>query len=244
MRIRNIVLCLGCIFLSILCTSCTTEVAMPYSSEEYLEMNWPVDELISHFEELGFSDFETYITETFDEDEARIRRVAIEDTSSSSADGDLEHKEFEKNEKFGTYLEVLISGYRLIPTLTVDNCDELAELVQMDGESLEKGEKITAFMRKHGGEYLEFEGTITYWNDELFFASGVYLTVAVEDSPHTNFSWNSIGISELEIVGDPDYENGYISGMIEEGDKVHMYTKINNNAEGWKLEIISTEIIE
>ena len=213
---------------------------MPYSSTEYKEMNWSVEELIAHFEELGFSDIKTDVWETFDENQARICRVAIEDTSADS--WFTEYKDFEKGEEYGTYLEVYISAYTLIPTLTVDNCDEFAELVNLNSDSPEKAERLSSFMQTHDGNYLEFDGTITSWYDEFFWTS-VSVTVAVEDSDQMSFSWGTISLSELGMSGDYHY-NKYHAGLITEGMKVHVLAQIDYTEDGWALEIDSMQIIE
>jgi hypothetical protein len=204
-----------------------------------MEMNWPVEELVAHFEELGFSKIKVDNHETFDENEVRITRVNIEDAFSTTLYTD--YKKFEKGEKYSTLLEVYITAYSLVPTLTVDNCSDFAEIVTMDSESPDKAERIAAFMEEHDAEYLEFDGTITSWNDEFFWIS-VSMSVAIEDSEETNFSWSTRYFSDLCLEG---YDfNTYHEGLISEGMKVHIITKIEYTDEGWTLQNNSVQIIE
>ena len=48
--------------LLVVCTSCesATTITMPYSSEEYVNGEWTIEDLIKHFEDLGFSKVEVY----------------------------------------------------------------------------------------------------------------------------------------------------------------------------------------
>ena len=237
-RIIGVILVLSILLLC--CTGCSdVVVSMPYSTAEYIEMNWPVEELVAHFKELGFSRIKLDNYETFDENEARITCVNIEDFFSDSLFTD--YKKFEKGEDYSTLLEIHISAYSLVPTLTVDNCSDFAEIVTMDSDSPEKAERIAAFMKEHNGEYLEFDGTITYWYDGLFWIS-VSMSVAVEDSDEMNFSWSTRHFSDLCLEG---YDiNMYHEGLITEGMKVHIITKIEYTDEGWTLKNNSVQIIE
>lgn len=241
MKIRNIAFVLVFFLLLFVCTGCATGVSMPYSSNEYKELDWSVEELVAHFEELGFSDIKTDVWETFDENQARICRVAIEDTSADS--WFTEYKDFDKDEEFGTHLEIYISAYTLVPTLTVDNCAEFAELVTMDSENPEKPESLASFMQTHDGDYLEFDGIITDWYDELWFAGGVSFTISVEGSDQMSFSWETMGLIDLDMTGEYHYNN-YNTGLITEGMKVHVLAKIDYVEGSWSLEIDSMQIID
>jgi len=46
------------LILIIVCAGCTTKIVMPYSSEDYINGEWAIEELVSHFEELGFTNVE------------------------------------------------------------------------------------------------------------------------------------------------------------------------------------------
>lgn len=237
---RKMIVALALLVLIFLCTGCTTSVSMPYSSDDYKELDWSVEELIDHFKDLGFSNIKTDIRETFDESQARICRVAMEDTAADS--WFTEYKDFEKDDEFGTHLEVYISAYTLIPTLTVDNCAEFAELVNMDRNLPEKADRLSAFMEAHNGEYIEFDGLLTEWNDKWWYV-GIDFTIAVEESSEMSFSWNNVATIDLGMTGDYHYEK-YKTGLITSGMRVHMLAKIKNTRDGWDLEIDSMQIIE
>lgn len=216
------------------------EVSMPYSTMEYRELGWSVEELVSHFEELGFSEIKIDLIETFDETRIGNYTVNIEDSSANS--WIVQYNGFEKGDVFRTHLEIVISGYTLVPTLTVENCAEFTELVNMDNGYSEKPERLASFMQAHHGEYIEFDGIIIDWYDEWFWNS-VSLTVAVEGSEQTSFSWNTISLSELGMTGDYHY-NKYRVGLIGEGMKAHVIAKIHYADNMWSLEIDSMEIIK
>lgn len=216
------------------------EVSMPYSTQEYREMGWSVEELVNHFEELGFSEIKLDLIETFDETRAGNYLVNIEDTSANS--WFTEYRKFEKGEVIRPSLKICISGYKVVPTLTVDNCDDFANLVNMDSDSSERSELIASFMQAHNGEYIEFDGLIIEWYDEWFWNS-VSLTIAVEGSEQTNFSWDTISLSDLGMTGNYHY-NEYRVGLISEGMKTHVIAKIDWADNTWSLKIDSIEIIE
>ena len=211
---------------------------MPYSSEDYETGDWKLDELISHFQELGFSDIETYVIyDTFDAEEAEIRSVVIEDISANS--WSTSYKKIEKGEKIRSWLKIRINVINLIPTLTIDNCSDFADLVKTNNAS---PEKLDEFMMSHRGKYLEFDGTITDWYDEFWYISGVDFKVSVENN-NTIFSWDCDNISDLGMTGEYHYEK-YTAGMIYEGMSVHIITKIAYSQGSWHLEIESMQIIQ
>ena len=41
-----------------LCAGCTSDVSMPYSSQDYMNGEWTIQELEKHFKELGFTEIE------------------------------------------------------------------------------------------------------------------------------------------------------------------------------------------
>jgi hypothetical protein len=125
--------------------------------------------------------------------------------------------------------------------LTVDNCADFADIIAMDSESPDKPERIATFMKEHDGEYLEFDGTITYWSDWAYWSS-VSLSVAVEDSEQMSFSWSTVNFSDLCLEG-YDFDT-YREGSIYEGMNVHIITKIEYTDDGWTLTNNSVQIIE
>lgn len=239
MRKRIIAIFCAISIVLLVCTGCKAVATMPYSSEEYEALGWTADEYVAHFKELGFFDFDIKTFDTFDKTEAKVNRIAIEDTSADS--WFTEYKDFEKGEDVLTIDKVMISVTTWIPTLTAENCPEFAEVIYMDNDSPDKAAAMAAFMRDHNGEYLEFDGKITSWYDEYFWV-GIDCTIAVEESNHT-FSWSNLATIDLKTTGEYSHEN-YKCGLITEGMKVHMRTKIENTKDGWRLIIDSMEIIE
>lgn len=239
---KRILFHLICSFTLFLFVGCDTSgVSMPYGSEEYENGDWTVEELIEHFEELGFSDIETINTlEYFGDEEIGIYNVTIEDTSSDSLF--TEYRSFEKGEELGTWLKLKIETYTAIPTLTIDNCSEFSELTKMKNSSSEQGELISAFMNSHNGEYLEFDGIITDWYDEMFWTS-VSFTISFEESEQLSFTWSTIDFSDLNLEGEYEYSK-YKVGLISENMKVHMITRIVSSEDGWNLEIDSMQVVE
>ncbi len=215
-------------------------IVMPYSCDEYENGEWTVDELVEHFEKLGFTNIKVAnVMESFGEAEVAIWNLTIEDTSSDS--WFTEYRTFDKGEEFDSWLEIKIETHTFIPTLTVDNCTDLAELVQTKG-SLVNLEDKKSFMESHKNEYIEFEGTITDWYDELHWV-GVSFTVSVEDSEYLSFSWETTSLSDLKMEGDYHYSN-YKTGLISEGMRVHMIARIVFADNEWQLEINTMNIIE
>ncbi len=222
------------------CTGCSVEeISMPYGSADYKNGEWTVDSLVDHLEELGFSDIEvTNVFDSFGEERIEVYNVTIEDTSSDS--WFTEYKAFKKGESYGTWLKIKIETHTFIPTLTTSNCSDFSELMAFE-DSTEKNEAINSFMSAHNGEYIEFEGTITDWYDELFWV-GIDFSISVEDSG-TIFSWDTIDLIDTKLEGEYHY-NKYKSGLISEGMRVHMIVKIVSTEDDWKLEIDAMEIVE
>lgn len=236
---KKIVLCLFSIIFIFALTSCNVDViTMPYDSSEYKNGEWTLESLVEHFETLGFTDIDvTNVKDSFGEAKVEIYNVNIEDSSSDS--WFTEYKAFKKGEEFGSWLKIKIETHTFTPTLTVDNCSDLANIIQSDTSNTDA---INSFMNAHNGEYIEFCGTITDWNDKWFWV-GVDLTVAVEDSKSLSFVWDTIDLIDLKLEGDYHY-NKYKTGLISEGMKVHMIVKVDSEDNKWKLEIYTMEILK
>ena len=234
---RNRVTFLLIIFCIILCCAgCASTIVMPYSSEEYENSGWTLKELTTHFEELGFTDVTVRKDTTRNEAYAGIYSVEIEeDTDSLFA----EYGDFEKGDDFLSTRELYIVYNDFIPTWAIDNCPELVELSQFEHGSDEWEKKQKAFMQSHSGEYIEFDGVITDWYDDYWYAGGVSFTISVEGYEQLKFSWDNIELSSLRLTEDYHYSN-YKTGLICEGDRVHILAKINYSAqEGATVEIES-----
>ncbi len=239
MRIRHIAFVLVIAIIAMICVGCSVSATIPHSSDEYENGDWSVEELVEHFEGLGFTDIKVEEKTTFDESEVKIQVIVAEDSDSWSPS----YRDFEKGETISTLRKIIIRETALIPVITVDNCAEFAKIVEMDAEAPEKADLLSTFMQENDGEYLEFDGTITDWYDELWFSSGVSFTISVEDSGQLHFSWGSTSLIDLGMTGDY-HHNKYKTGLITEGMKVHVLAKIDYADDDWSLEIDTLQIIE
>ena len=215
------------------------EVNMPYGSAEYKSGGWTVDDLVVHFEELGFSDIEiNNVVDSFGEERVEVYNVTIEDTSSNS--WFTEYMSFQKGDAYSTTRKIKIETHTFIPTLTTENCSDFSELLETTGDSV-KTELINSFMFSHNEEYIEFEGVITDWCDDYFW-SGIDFSVSVENSG-TIFSWDSIDLIDTKLDGEYHY-NKYKAGLISKGMRVNMIAKIVANEDSWKLEIYTMDVLQ
>lgn len=215
----------------VICVGCTSEtgtnITMPFSSEEYVDGEWTSEDLKEHFQDLGFSQIETFGNTTI------IIGVYIEND-------DAEYDSFEKGENIDCSRKICI--YTESRPLNVDNSPELAEIINNGIESPENNQAWQEFLEIHNEEQFEFDGTITDWYDEVFWC-GVSFTIAIEDSEYMSFSKNSVDLIDLDMTDDYNY-NKYHAGLISEGMRVHVITDIVQSENGWQLEIDSMQVIE
>ena len=135
------------------------EIVMPYDDNEYegghwdLSDDWTLAEVVSHFEDLGFTNIETialYETKTtFEFDE--IGQVKINDQRGGFSQGDT----------FMSDMKVEISYYRLENRITVDNNLEFANLL------LGSSSNYIGFASEHDGEYVVFDAHVVYTIEHL-----------------------------------------------------------------------------
>ena len=138
-------------------------------------------------------------------------------------------------------ISIEVSFESVLP-LTIENCSEFAEFVESGIDSSESRTAWTSFLETHEGELLEFDGTITDWYDDFFWSS-ISFSISIEDSEQMSFSKSTIDLIELGMTGEYHYNN-YHAGLITEGMRVHVITKIKKAEDGWGLEIVSMQIIE
>lgn len=208
------------------------EATMPYDNSVYSGTDWTVEELVDHFEELGFTQIKINKTESFDND--CIYYVGIEDVYANS--WLTEYKGFKAGETYKTRLEIRIDANERIPTLTVDNCSEFAALVKAGNDESKK----EVFIKNHLGEYIEFSGTLIDWYD-IYFYIGVSFEIEVEGS-QTVFAFDC-DISDLNMEGEYHYTK-YTSGVIAEGERAHMIAQIVETDEGYGFEVEKMQIVE
>lgn len=197
-----------------------SEIIMPYSNREYAQGDWELDELIAHFEELGFDEFEIRETPTFDESEAGVYWVGKEASLSESDSWFTEYIKFEKGEAINPIYKICIEYYSLIPTLTVENCPEFAELFAMGKGDPNRTDKLSAFTAEHAGEYMEFDATIS---DLYTDATGTdfFITFSAGVQDNLSFSKSGVFLSELGMTRDYYEEHNFVVGT-----SVHIIARI------------------
>ena len=231
MKSKMIAFIIVLLILLIMCVGCTSsEITMPYSSEEYVNGGWTIEDLEKHFEDLGFTEIE-------------IIGNTTEITGIYAENDDSLFESFEKGAEISASHKIWIyTDFESTSPLTVANCPEFAKFVESGIESPENNEEWISFLESNSGKLLEFDGTITDWYDDLFWV-GVSFTIAIEDSEYMNFSESSIDLIELGLTGKYQY-NKYHAGLIDEGMRVHVITKITQAEDGCNLELDSMQIIE
>lgn len=216
-----------------LCSGCASAsipgITMPYSSEEYVNGEWTIEDLRKHFRDLGFKEIEVNGNTT------KVIGVYAEN-DDSLYDSFEKGMEIDSSRKIGIYTEF---NFETTSTLSIANCPEFAELVE---SGIDSSEDWIAFLESHSGELLEFDGTITHWYDDMFWI-GVSFTIAIEDSSHLSFSKDTIDLIELGLTGEYHYDKYHV-GLINEGMRVHVITEIKQTEDGWQLELDSMQIIE
>ena len=240
MRTRNIALILILSILLFACTGCDVGTTIPYSSDEYENGEWSVEELVEHFEELGFTDIEIEEKTTFDESKERIQVVVADDSDSWFSS----YRDFEKGETISTIRKIIIRATTLTPVLTVENSPEFADFAKNGLDSENNTIAWTTFLEEHNGEALEFDGIITNWYDEFWYISGVDCTIAVEGNENMSLYWSVENLDDLGLTGEYS-QNEYSQGRINEDMQVHVLAVIDySKDDGLKLEIESMQIIE
>lgn len=223
-----LIVVLSIMFVFVGCSSGAV-VAMPYSSKEYVDLGWSIETMKKHFKDLGIENIEVWGNTT------SITNVYIEND-----DGKMES--FDKGDEIVvTRVLVISTDYEFKSSLTVSNNEDVARFVKNGIDSKNDSDAWMDFLKNHSGEYFEFDGTIIEWYDKQFWNS-ISFSVAIEDSEYMTFSKDTVELDDLGMTGDYHY-NKYYSGLIRQGMRVHVVTKIVNK-DGWGLELCSMEVIE
>lgn len=129
--------------------STKTTISMPYNSTDYT--NWNIDDLVKHFEDLGFTEIEkdgyapnddNFTQNIFD---VKIKTSWLSGKKDWSA-GD----EFEKDKK-------IIIKYNSAPAITIDNCSDFAKILT-DKSTIDYLE----FSENYDGRYFILSGFVSY----------------------------------------------------------------------------------
>ncbi len=188
------------------------QITMPNASWYYDE-GWTVEELVSHFEQLGFTNIEiatTIDSGTFSKfhQKGEIYNVEIEDTFLGG---------WSEGDTFGATSLITITYYERTPTLTIDDCPDLASVLSS------KDMMYTDFAEKYDGQFIEFDGYVT---TSYSYMGGTSYIIEVAGG---NYSKDSVKgwifkVDVEQTVGD----EAYINKNIEKGTNVKIIGKIDD----------------
>lgn len=227
MRFKVISLLL-CIVLLFSFSGCFSEyITIPYSSDEYVAMNWSIDELKKHFLELGFETIEVA------GNTEKVTDVLVQND-------ELLYESFDSGDSFPSYRKVCLwTEYEAVTYVSVDNSSEFKFFVDNGIESSDNYDMWQSFLEENHMNFIEFDGTITDWYDDVFWIS-VAFSISIEDSDVMSYSESNIEISDMNM----DYSfNEYHSGLVKEGMKVHVIAEIVQIEDRWELEPVSIDIL-
>lgn len=208
------------------------DVLVPYSSDEYGNGDWTADELVQHFEELGFYDIK--IEETASR---HVDKETVDVKVEEYGDGLFSYyRGFEKNEVIskGRIIKLIVT--KPIPVMTVENCPELVGMLQMRNGSEGDIAVWNSFLADHVGEFIEFDGTVTSWYDEMWWVS-ISFTVCFEEYEDITFSFK---VDSTKEIG---FADNYFYGCVEKGAAAHLVLEIVKDSDGYyKFEIDSIQL--
>ncbi|MBQ8859351.1 MAG: DUF4839 domain-containing protein [Clostridia bacterium] len=193
------------------------QITMPNYSWHYDE-GWTVEDLVSHFEQLGFTNIEiatTIDSGTFSKfhQEGEIYNVEIEDTFLGGWDsGDI----------FGATSLITITYYERTPTLTIDNCPDLASVLSS------KDMVYTDFAEKYDGQFIEFDACVTSFVKDI---TGKVVSISVLGGDVASNALDNSDIAGYIIHLDTELTAGdeaYIHTGFEKGAKVKVIAKIDD----------------
>lgn len=192
------------------------DIVMPNDTYYYETEDWSVDSLVQEFETLGFTNI---ITENMgtssDYVYGPIHTVRIDREMTGWSKGDS----YKSNDK------VEISYYDPTPTLTAENCPNLASILNGDTSSW------LDFAKEYDDEYIEFDGCVVdriddvILSDPLIYVCGgdysdasnkqqirlTYLTLDYEVSRHAFYG--SVG-KNYKIIGKVDLRDSEYYKML------------------------------
>lgn len=189
------------------------QITMPNDSSHYTK-GWKVDELINHFEQLGFTNIETQTTSEsgmFAEfhQEGEIHSVDMDETFLGMWDsGDV----------FGATSLITITYYERTSTLTIDNCPDLNTVLSS------RDIPYTVFSEQYDNQFIEFDACITSVVNDIT-GKVVSISVCAGDVPST-----AIDNSDID---------GFIIRLDTEltaGDKTNIHTTLGK---GTKVKVIA-----
>lgn len=192
------------------CDTTYTEIEMPHDSSYYDEYDGTVEDLVKHFEDLGFTDIEIISSSYSGYASDPIDFVSAEGHwSGGFKEGDIRY----------SYDTIKIHCYDECSNLTVDTCPDLAEIL------IDKNANYEYFAEKYEGEYFEFEcyivSNLTSTETEVDYLvvggeyfEGIDSGLSIYLIQHNSFADNSPDIS--------------IDTSVQTGDKVKVIGKVNS----------------
>ena len=190
--------------------SAEPQITMPNYSWHY-DNGWTVENLINHFQELGFTNIETATTtETGWGAEfhlyGEIFNVTIEDTTLGG---------WKSGDVFGSTSLITITYYERTPTLTIENCPDLVSILS------NRDMTYTEFVEKYDGQFIEFDACITSLVHDV---AGAVDAIWVCGGDTINREGHVIHLDTMLTAGDETY----IYTNFEEGATVKVVAKIDD----------------
>lgn len=174
-------------------------IVMDKSSDEYVTERWNVDELVKHFEDMGFQNIELIKRQT-DNDELL----------NTVSDISVDHNGCRKGQE--CIPENLIEiGYFTPRILTIENCPELLAVFTTR-------EGLQEFVEKYDGYIVEFNALLT---DRSIGYGEDIITVKGEDAEGNVGDGYNIHIGDRTI-------NANIDRNLEVGDEVYVLGRISD----------------
>lgn len=195
----------------------TAKITVTMSEDDFMGMEYTETETL--LREMGFTVFEYQILQTDDQSKADDTIGAIEIKSWIFDNGD-----FSVGDSYETDATVVIWYYdcnEVEPNLTVDNCEELAEILSKKGET---DPSYVNFASKYKGKIIEFDGSIDYLTNHGNYKTRYDMLISVGDYSETDFfgpifKFEEIGTSKIDF-GDQD--------QFTAGTNVHIIAEVDS----------------
>ena len=211
-----------------------TQVTVTMDEEDFIGM--PYTEAEELLREMGFKIFEykTLETDDINKPDDTIASVDIMTWIFSSGD-------FSSGDMFDDDVTVVLYYYicnEPVPNLTIENCPELADLLNLKDPS---DPSVSSFVNKYRGQIIEFDGCViamqnhkdykTRW--DVMFGAGDFDENSVK-GPY--FHLTDVNYYEMNVSGGDSVYVGLNVYIVAEVDSY------NPNTTWFELEIISIEI--
>lgn len=200
------------------------DIVMPKDNDYYQAENWEVDALINEFKSLGFTNV---VTERMGTDSdyryGPIHTVRI----------DRELLGWDAGDTYKSNDEVEIRYYDPTPTLTIENCSELADVLSGETSSW------IEFATKYDGEYIEFDGCVVDRIDDVRLSDPLIYVCGGDFSSSSNKQ--QIRLTYISI----DYDVSRHVFYGEVGGNYKFVGKVDlDNSKFYKMLTIETVLVE